>query len=119
MATAAPRRMTLAEFLEWDDGTETHYELVRGQVIAMTPPSPAHGRIAVNLGRHLASHRGTKLPDYRAIPSVREILLVSSQERRVELWRREGGRWVVEDLTGEAEMRLEAIGAAIPLAAVV
>ena len=29
-----------------------------------------------------------------------------------------GGWWVVEDLIGEAEMRLEAIGAAIPLAAV-
>ena len=51
MASPAPhQRMTLAEFLTWDDGTETHHELVHGQVVAMAPPSPARGRIAVNLG---------------------------------------------------------------------
>ena len=49
---------------------------------------------------------------------MREILLVSSRERRAELWRREGRRWVVEDLIGEAELRLEAIDAAIRLATI-
>ena len=46
-----------------------------------------------------------------------EILLVSTQERHVELWRREGERWVVEDLIGEAEIGLDTVGATIPLAA--
>ena len=46
--------------------------------------------------------RGRKVPDYREIPSLQEILVVASQERRVELWRREGDHWRVEDLIGEA-----------------
>jgi Uma2 family endonuclease len=174
MATAAPKRMTVAEFLEWDDGTDTRYELVRGEIVAMAPPSPAHGRIAVNLGRHLANHlkppcsavaqagivvpdrddtryeadlavtctpeppgtqhivdpvliveilspstarrdHNTKLPDYRAIPAVREILAISSRERRVEHWRRAEDQWTVRDLIGEAELRLDLIDEPIQL----
>ena len=30
MASPAPKRMTLAEFLEWDDGTDRRYELLDG-----------------------------------------------------------------------------------------
>lgn len=41
--------MTLAEFLDWDDGTDTHYELINGQVFAMSPPAEAHGVIAAAL----------------------------------------------------------------------
>ena len=43
-------RMTLAEFLDWDDGTDTRYELIDGQVVAMAPPRDAHGTIVMNLG---------------------------------------------------------------------
>ena len=50
MATPAPRRMSLAEFLEWDDGTDTLYELIDGQVLAMAPARDAHGTIVMNLG---------------------------------------------------------------------
>ena len=35
MAKPAIRRMTLEEFLRWDDGTETHYELIGGLPVAM------------------------------------------------------------------------------------
>jgi Uma2 family endonuclease len=55
------RRMTVAEFLTWDDGTDTSYELIDGRpvaryarsgsphsVVAMAPPAPRHGRIASN-----------------------------------------------------------------------
>ncbi len=177
MATAAPERMTLAEFLEWDDGTDTRYELVAGRPVAVPPPAEAYGTIVGDLTfrigsrltplhravlqagialpgrddayyeadlavtcappergrRHVAEpvlivevlspstaqhDRGTKLPDYCELPSVREILLVLSTERRVELWRRDGPRWTVERLIGEAVERLEAIDAAIALAAV-
>ena len=41
--------MTLAEFLEWDDGTDTLYELVEGRILAMAPPRDAHGTILANL----------------------------------------------------------------------
>ncbi len=61
MATAAPERMTLAEFLDWDDGTDTHYELVQGEVVAMAQPSPAHGRTVGNLARISHHHAGARL----------------------------------------------------------
>lgn len=169
--------MSVAEFLSWDDGTDTRYELVGGQPVAMAPPSGAHAVIVMNLGRQIgnrlgppcyvaaeagivpadradtwyqadlvvscsplepearwiadpvlivevlspstAQHdRGTKLFDYREIASVQEILLVSSEARRVEVWRREGPRWIVETLIGDAELRLAAVGGPIPLAAI-
>ncbi|MGH6904321.1 MAG: Uma2 family endonuclease, partial [Geminicoccaceae bacterium] len=42
--------MTVAEFLEWDDGTDTRYELVRGRVAPMAPPSARHSVIASKIG---------------------------------------------------------------------
>ena len=53
--------------------------------------------------------RGRKVEDYSRLPSVNEILLVSSEERRVRSWRRDGPRWIVEDLIGEAELRLDTV----------
>jgi Uma2 family endonuclease len=38
MSELAARRMTLDEFLIWDDGTGTRYELVDGVPLAMAPP---------------------------------------------------------------------------------
>jgi Uma2 family endonuclease len=49
MATPAPKRMTLSEFLEWDDGTDTRYELIDGEVVAMAPPRDAHGTLVATL----------------------------------------------------------------------
>ena len=59
--------------------------------------------------------RGRKLDHYRQLPSVKEILLVASEERRVQHWRRERGRWVVDDLIGDADLRLAIIPDPIPL----
>ena len=60
--------------------------------------------------------RGIKVDRYRELASVQEILLVASQERRVQLWRRQDGRWSVEDLIGDATLRLESCALALPLA---
>ena len=49
MAEAAARRITLEEFLDWDDGTDTLYELVEGFPMAMAPPAEAHRILAVRL----------------------------------------------------------------------
>ena len=170
-------RMTLAEFLRWNDGTDARYELVDGRVVSMAPPSDAHGTITVNLAVALANalrppcrvtaeagilrpnrddsyyvadlgvtcgpaadtrqrlpdpilivevlspstedhDRGRKVADYREIASLQEILVVSSQQRRVELWRRESDHWRVEDLIGEAAVRLESCNVSIPLTAI-
>jgi Uma2 family endonuclease len=53
MAEPATRRMTLDEFLSWDDGTDTRYELWGGIVVAMAPPMARHGRLALALGGEL------------------------------------------------------------------
>jgi Uma2 family endonuclease len=49
MSEAAVKRMTLAEFLRWEDGTDTRYELLAGSPVAMAPPAPAHGFLAARL----------------------------------------------------------------------
>jgi Uma2 family endonuclease len=57
-----------------------------------------------------------KLPDYRGIPSVQDILLVSSTEPRIEHWRREADGWKVQDFRGEGVVRLQAFDVAIDVA---
>jgi Uma2 family endonuclease len=44
--------------------------------------------------------RERKLPDYRAIPSLQDILVVSSIEPRIEHFRRQQGGWKIHDLRG-------------------
>jgi Uma2 family endonuclease len=62
--------------------------------------------------------RGRKLDDYRGLPSVEEILLVASEQRHVQHWRRDGPRWIVEDLIGDADLRLAVVPDPVPFAAV-
>jgi Uma2 family endonuclease len=168
-------RMTLAEFLVWDDGTDTRYELVHGRILAMASPHWRHARIVGRLARTIGDalqapceiflgggvvpsqaddtflipdltvscasqkgedrhireprlivevvspstndhDRGRKVDVYRQIDTVGEILLVWSDERRVQLWRREGPRWTVEDFIGDAAVPLQGIGTGLTLA---
>jgi Uma2 family endonuclease len=62
--------------------------------------------------------RGGKLYDYRRIASVQEIALVASEQRHVEVWRRRGAKWEVEDLIGDAALELESVGITVPFAAI-
>jgi hypothetical protein len=41
--------MSVREFVEWDDGTEIRYELIAGEVVAITPFDPCHGTITGNV----------------------------------------------------------------------
>jgi Uma2 family endonuclease len=177
MAKTLPEPLTVEAFLSWDDGTDRRHELVAGRIVAMAPPSEAHGTIVVNVaaalrsgvrppcrvvgeagilmpdqddtyyqadlavtcappdpGRHhvaepilivevlspsTAVHdRGRKLDDYCRLPSVQEILLVGTEERRIQHWRRDGERWQVQNLIGEAELRLTAVEVTLPLASI-
>ncbi len=77
MSDPAPRPMTVEEFLVWDDGTDTRYELVGGQPVAMAPPAAAHGALAsavmIQLGTRLRppcrtiSEAGIRLSDHEDI----------------------------------------------------
>ena len=49
MAEPAVKRMSLDEFLRWDEGTDTRHELIGGFPVAMAPPAEAHSMLAVYL----------------------------------------------------------------------
>ena len=177
MASPAPKRMTLAEFLEWDDGSDRRYELQDGVPVMMAPSLEAHGELAAALaieigtrlkppcrviseagivmpartdtyyvadlavtcaprepGRRMVVEpvlvvevlspstgqvdRWRKVADYRTLESVKEILVVFSDERRVEVQRRTADGWRVEDLIGKAEISLACCDGPIALDAV-
>ena len=161
MAEPATKPMTLDEFLRWDDGTDTHYELIGGFPMAMAPPAAAHRMLAMRLGsridfalekrrpcnaqadagvvrpermdtyfeadiaasceRHefgqqalkgpfliveiLSSSterhdRRVKLPAYRQIETVDEVVLIASDGIYAEVHRRAGAQWITEILRG-------------------
>ncbi|MFO1069951.1 MAG: Uma2 family endonuclease [Geminicoccaceae bacterium] len=101
--------MTVAEFLAWDDGTDTRYELMDGRVIAMAPPSTVHATIAQNVGelinRHLAGRApcramqaaGVALPDEHDTVYVPDVLLTCEPLDRSPLAR--APRLIVEVLS--------------------
>ncbi len=62
MGEPALRAMTADEFLAWDDGTDTRHELVDGEIVAMAPPTDAHGTIAVNVGVEIADRLRARAP---------------------------------------------------------
>lgn len=64
--------------------------------------------------------RKVKLPDYRALPSVAEIVLVDQQQVYCEVHRRlDDGRWLTDLLRrADARLRLESIGFDQPLSAI-
>jgi Uma2 family endonuclease len=53
MAEPAKRRMTIEEFLAWEGDADRRYELVRGEIVAMAPPSGARSIIVVNIAAAL------------------------------------------------------------------
>lgn len=64
--------------------------------------------------------RKLKLPSYRSLPSVQEIVLIDQQQLYCEVHRRlDDGRWLTELLLQpEARLRLPSIGFDQPLAAI-
>jgi len=172
MAELAIKPMTLDEFLRWDDGTETHYELIGGFPVAMAPPAEAHRILAMRLGSRIDAalskrrpcnaqieagviradradtyfeadiaatcegnesgrqaikdpfliveilspsterhDRRVKLPAYRQIATVQEIVLIASDGLYAELHRRAGGQWITEILrVREAAIALTSVG---------
>jgi Uma2 family endonuclease len=60
--------------------------------------------------------RDRKLPDYRTISSLQDILVVSSTEPRIEHFHRDADGWKVHDLRGRGTLHLEALDLTIDLA---
>jgi Uma2 family endonuclease len=49
MTLTTQRRMSLEEYLTYDDGTDTHYELVDGVLVEMGTETPLNSAIALFL----------------------------------------------------------------------
>jgi Uma2 family endonuclease len=62
MTQAKPRFRTLEEYLDYDDGTDTRYELVNGELVEMGAESPFNILIATALLLHFAQ---MGIPAYR------------------------------------------------------
>ena len=165
MARAADKLWTLEEFLAFDDGTETSYQLFEGRIVAMNPPLRGHGTLVARLtamvstqlrppcevvaeagiipvnrrnswykadlivtctaatirissspsrGRRRGATRrrpaprdfNRKLPDYQQMPSMRDVLLVSSMERLIRHWWRDPRGWTEHRHRRSATVRL-------------
>ena len=57
------------------------------------------------------SDRGDKFADYPRLRSLKEYVLVSQRERRIDVYHRDGRRWVLEEHIGGERLRLESVGA--------
>jgi Uma2 family endonuclease len=62
--TVATTPMTLQQYLDYDDGTDTHYELVNGELIVMPTESPLNIQIATFLLAHFLQ---LGIPFYRVV----------------------------------------------------
>ena len=65
-----------------------------------------------------AEDRGEKFAHYRRLLSLREYVLVSQKEQRLEVYHREGDFWRLAEARSGQSLRLESLGVAISVDAV-
>lgn len=59
--------------------------------------------------------RGDKFAAYRRLRSLREYVLVSQHERRIDVYVRDGRRWVLDEYGPGETFRLESVGVDVPV----
>lgn len=62
--------------------------------------------------------RTEKFADYRRLPSLAEYVLVSQRARRIEVYRRDGRRWTLEEYGPGQSARLESVGVELSVDAI-
>jgi Uma2 family endonuclease len=55
IARSVRRLWGLDEFLAFDDGTDTRYELFDGRIVAMAPASDVHGALVTRIARRIGN----------------------------------------------------------------
>ena len=55
------------------------------------------------------SDRTDKFAAYRRLGSLREYVLVAQRERRIEVYRRDGRRWILDEYVAGERLRLESL----------
>lgn len=68
--TAAIKRFTLEEYLRYDDGTDTRYELVNGELIPMSIGTWQHGKIIRFVSKNFDDESARLGCDWAAIPAL-------------------------------------------------
>lgn len=68
--TIATRKFTFAEYLAYDDGMGTRYELVDGEVVPMSLGSGKHGAIIRFLAKEFDAESERSGADYIALPAL-------------------------------------------------
>ena len=119
----APCRVVVEAGITPPDRADTWYQ---ADLVVTCAPAERGARaiteprlIVEVLSPSTAAHdRGVKLADYRRIASVEQILVVASEDRHVEVWRRAADGWNVQDLIGDAALALAVDGQPLPLAAI-
>lgn len=65
--------------------------------------------------RTAESDRGDKFAAYRRLPSLREYVLVSQSERRVDVLHRDGRRWQLDEYGRGESLTLESLDVSVPV----
>ncbi len=93
--------------LELDPDDPEHHTVVNPRVVVevLSPSTEAYDR-------------GEKLSHYKRVASLHEIVLVAHDERRLEVWRRDGDRWSLEVVQGQGIASLVSIGCDVALEAI-
>ncbi len=171
--------VTFAEYIAFEEKSETKHEYRNGEIVAMAGGSLEHARLAMRVGLALgiqlegrpcetfssdarvrvlatglatypdlsvvcgklerdpehrntltnptvlvevlspsteAYDRGDKFHDYEQIPSLKEYVLVSSERRRIEVFRRqEDGSWMYYNIVDRGVAELASIGCKLDL----
>ena len=92
--TVITQKFTLEDYLAYDDGTETRYELVDGELIAMPTESPINNRIAIYLLTEFAKIISFKLichKDTELVVSINRVRLPNLMILSEELLTQIGG----------------------------
>lgn len=88
MVPVTKRRMTLEEYLTYDDGTDARYELVNGELVEMPSESDVNNAIAILLilafAQHVPGHwlrRGTEIvvSGSRATARVPDVMVLTEE----------------------------------------
>ena len=122
--------MTYAEYLAAEAVSEVRHEYLNGEAWEMAGGTPEHAALASAINREFGGvevlsettegyDRGAKAAHYRRIPSLREYVLVSQAEPRIEVHRRtESGRWEILEARPGESIELASLGIHLDVAAV-
>jgi len=117
-------RLSVEEYLALEEKSEVRHEYVAGYIFAMAGATDAHNVITMNVAARFRPHisrsgcrvyteltdRREKLSAYFKLESLIEYVLISQDEKRVEIYRRgKRGKTEILVLRANDEVRFESL----------